>query len=57
MGQSRPGIDAVTGNSTISKDDMNNHLCSDLSFPIAILALEALNLESVSGPQQRYASA
>ena len=45
----RGGIDAVTGNSTISKT-IGTIIYVLIIIPIAILALEALNLESVSGP-------
>ncbi|NCN83875.1 MAG: mechanosensitive ion channel [Sphingomonadales bacterium] len=45
----RGGIDAVTGNSTISKT-IGTIIYVLIIIPVAILALEALNLESVSGP-------
>lgn len=45
----RGGIDAVTGNSTISRT-IGTIIYVLIIIPIAILALEALNLESVSGP-------
>ncbi len=45
----RGGIDAVTGNTTISKT-IGTIIYVLIIIPIAILALEALNLESVSGP-------
>jgi len=45
----RGGIDAVTGNSTISRT-IGTIIYVLIIIPVAILALEALNLESVSGP-------
>ncbi len=45
----RGGIDAVTGNSTISRT-IGTIIYVLIIIPIAILALEALKLESVSGP-------
>lgn len=45
----RGGIDAVTGNSAISKT-IGTIVYVLIIIPVAILALEALNLESVSGP-------
>tara|TARA_R110000824_G_scaffold11585_5_gene50727 strand:+ start:8552 stop:9814 length:1263 start_codon:yes stop_codon:yes gene_type:complete len=45
----RGGIGAVTGNSTISKT-IGTIIYVLIIIPVAILALEALNLESVSGP-------
>ena len=45
----RGGIDAVTGNSTIS-NTIGTIIYVLIIIPIAILALEALSLESVSGP-------
>ncbi|MEO9601007.1 mechanosensitive ion channel [Parasphingorhabdus sp.] len=45
----RGGIDAVTGNSAISKT-IGTIIYVLIIIPIAILALEALKLESVSGP-------
>lgn len=45
----RGGIDAVTGNSTISKT-IGTIIYVLIIIPIAILALDALKLESVSGP-------
>ncbi|WP_284126550.1 mechanosensitive ion channel [Parerythrobacter aestuarii] len=43
------GVDAVTGNSTISKT-IGTVVYVLIIIPVAILALEALNLESVSQP-------
>jgi len=45
----RGGIDAVTGNSTISRT-IGTIIYVLIIIPVAILALEALQLESVSGP-------
>ena len=45
----RGGIDTVTGNSAISKT-IGTIIYVLIIIPVAILALEALNLESVSGP-------
>ncbi len=45
----RGGIDAVTGNSTISKT-IGTIIYVLIIIPVAILALEALQLETVSGP-------
>ncbi|WP_373490971.1 mechanosensitive ion channel [Parasphingorhabdus sp.] len=45
----RGGIDTVTGNSAISKT-IGTIVYVLIIIPVAILALEALNLQSVSGP-------
>ena len=45
----RGGVDAVTGNSTISKT-IGTIVYVLIVIPVAILALDALDLESISGP-------